>query len=129
MFGLIQVYGDFALIATFCASEKSLSTFRADITCFFIAGPFFSAVLSPAGDGPQDDFFAHVHGKVFDVLTGKRIAFVTAAVTFFPGTGLDGTRPAKKTDPVGQTAFTLEVFDGNTLKTRNLLLVHGQELV
>ncbi len=77
-----------------------MPAFRAGITCVFVDDPFFSAVLPPVGYGAQDDFFTHGHGKVFDVVTGKILALMAAAVSLLQVTGLDGTRPAEKTDPV-----------------------------
>ena len=42
-------------------------------------------------------------------------------------TGLDGARPAKKADPIGQAPVTLEFLDGNALEIRDFFLIHGQE--
>jgi len=122
---LIQINGNLALITTFCASENGVPAFWADIACFFVAGPFFSAVLPPVGYGAQDDLFTYGNGKVFDVLTGKVITFVTTAVPLLPGAGLDGTRPAEQADSVRQASLTFEIFDGDVTKTRDFFLVHG----
>ena len=102
-----------------------MPAFRADVTRFFVADPFFSAVLPPIGNSAQNDFFPNGHGKVFDVVTGKTLALMAATISLFLGTGLDGTRPAEQADPFRQTAFTFEIFNGDVIKTRDFFLVYG----
>ena len=90
----IKVNGCFAFVAASSSPEKNMTTFRAHIASLFILDPFFSSHFTPVWDCTQNDLLAHGNGKVFDKLTGKIRAFVTAGITLVFRAVLDGAFPA-----------------------------------
>jgi hypothetical protein len=124
---LVQVHGNSALVATFGAPENLVSALRAYVARFFVADPFFGTVFLAVRDGPQNDFFSNGYGERVDVVTGKILAFMAAAVPLFLCAGPDGATSAKQIEPIRQASVAFEVVQGNTFETRNFFLVHGQE--
>jgi len=70
-------------LITFHRSAKNfIAALGTYIAGLFVPNPFFSTELSSIRDSPKNNFLAHGHGKIVNVLTGKFIAFMTAGVSF-----------------------------------------------
>jgi len=59
-----------------------MAAFRTNIAGFFIMNPLFSPHLSPVRNSPQNNFLADTHRKIFNMVTGKFNALVTAFIPF-----------------------------------------------
>ncbi len=79
---LIQIQRSPALVASHDPAEQFVAAVGAMVAGFFVLDPFFCAELPPIRDGPQYDFFAHSHGKIFNMMTGKFITFMAAGAAF-----------------------------------------------
>jgi hypothetical protein len=82
------------LITSNHTAEKLVAALGAYIPGFFILDPFLRPDFPPVGNGPQNNFFTHTHGKIIDISAGKVIALVTSGVAFLPRAVPDLTPPA-----------------------------------
>jgi hypothetical protein len=107
---LIQIQLGSTLITFYNAPEYLVSAFRAIITGLLVLNPFFSTHLAPVGNGPQDNLFAHIHGKIFNELAGEFKALVTADVAFGCGAVPDLALPAMHEPFIRQAALAFNIF-------------------
>ena len=106
---LVQIRFRLTLIASLGPPEQFISALGAKVPGFFSFNPFCCAELPPVGDGPQDDFFADGHGKIFNIRTGEFVAFVASGIAPVRCAFPDVALPAMHEQVIGQASAAPDI--------------------
>jgi hypothetical protein len=96
---------------------------------FFSFNPCCCAELPPVGDGPQYDFLADGHGKIFNIRTGKFVAFVASGIAFVCCALPDVALPAMHEQVMGQAAAASDIFRRKLITVGESAFAGGSPLV
>ena len=101
---LVQIQFRLTPIAFYRAPKNLIPAFRTNIAGFFVLNPFFRAHFPPIRNSPQNNLFAHGHGKIFNVSTRKLGTLMAPGVPFLLGAGPDLTLTAVLQQVIRQAA-------------------------
>ncbi len=119
----------FALIAFHRAAKNSIAAAGTYIARLFVADPFFVTELSSIWNSAEDDFLAHRHGEIVNVLTGKIAALMTPGISFLFCALFDLTLVTMHEPIVRQAAAAPNVFNGKRLAIWKSALAGSSSLV